>query len=284
MQNNKKSQSFYLIILGFFSFTGFLLILLFAFGFFNKEVSPVSNQPITRGTIGYETYLVPPVRSTTDYVAPEYLNQYKQSTSGILSKTTYYLYPSANLNTQRPIALIMLLHGAGRDGRSMIDKWKPLADKGNIILAAPNSKKGAWTNNDDIEVFRKITKDIEERIGTAINNKFAFGHSSGAAHIITLANNYPDEWCAVSANAGYPNPKSLPNYNEGGTPVQILLGTRDHIFNMDNALVVANHLSSHGHKVKFVKIPQHTHWYYAVGELINQKALSFFGTQDCRNR
>ena len=78
--------------------------------------------------------------------------------------------------------------------------------------------------------------------------------------------------------------KSLPNYNEGGTPVQILLGTRDHIFNMDNALVVANHLSSHGHKVKFVKIPQHTHWYYAVGELINQKALSFFGTQDCRNR
>src|ERR1017187_3129162 len=35
--------------------------------------------------------------------------------------------------------LLMLLHGSGHDGLSLLDPWKELASKEGIVLVAPNS-------------------------------------------------------------------------------------------------------------------------------------------------
>ena len=54
-------------------------------------------------------------------------------------KRTYYLFVPENLKTSEPAPLIILFHGSGRDGLSLVDKWKEIANKETIILAGLNS-------------------------------------------------------------------------------------------------------------------------------------------------
>src|SRR5437870_3877076 len=50
---------------------------------------------------------------------------------------TYYLFTPENLTSPAP--LILLLHGSGHNGMSLIDPWKDLAEKEGIILVAPDA-------------------------------------------------------------------------------------------------------------------------------------------------
>jgi poly(3-hydroxybutyrate) depolymerase len=50
---------------------------------------------------------------------------------------TYYLFVPAGGTGPKP--LLLLLHGSGHNGTSLIDPWKGLAEKEGIILAAPDS-------------------------------------------------------------------------------------------------------------------------------------------------
>src|SRR5437660_467730 len=50
---------------------------------------------------------------------------------------TYYLFVPSEGTAPKP--LILLLHGSGRNGMSLIDPWKGLAEKEGIILVAPDS-------------------------------------------------------------------------------------------------------------------------------------------------
>src|ERR1044072_9957036 len=63
-------------------------------------------------------------------------------------KRVYYLYVPDNVASKPP--LIVTLHGSGRDGLSLVEKWKDLADQEGIILAGPNASKPApWRQNED---------------------------------------------------------------------------------------------------------------------------------------
>lgn len=41
---------------------------------------------------------------------------------------TYYLLSPAAAKKAAPAPLLVLLHGSGRDGRSLLEKWEPLAE------------------------------------------------------------------------------------------------------------------------------------------------------------
>ena len=63
-------------------------------------------------------------------------------------KRTYYLFVPDDAQGARP--LIVLLHGSGRDGRSLLDPWRSLAQKEGILLAGPESKvREGWGMRDD---------------------------------------------------------------------------------------------------------------------------------------
>ena len=53
----------------------------------------------------------------------------------------YYLFVPDKLTKDRPAPLLLLLHGSGRNGFSLVDKWKDLAKKEGIILVGPDSIK-----------------------------------------------------------------------------------------------------------------------------------------------
>src|SRR5437868_13387336 len=51
----------------------------------------------------------------------------------------YYLYVPSTVKSESPAPLIVMLHGSGRVGLSLVEKWKDLAKKENFIIAGPDS-------------------------------------------------------------------------------------------------------------------------------------------------
>jgi poly(3-hydroxybutyrate) depolymerase len=51
----------------------------------------------------------------------------------------YYLFVPDKLTKDHPAPLLLLLHGSGRNGASLTDKWKDLAKKEGIILLGPDA-------------------------------------------------------------------------------------------------------------------------------------------------
>src|SRR5215211_5734594 len=67
-------------------------------------------------------------------------------------KRIYYLYVPENVASKPP--LIVTLHGSGRDGLSLVSKWKDIADQEGFILAGPNAIDSAqWSSTDDSADF-----------------------------------------------------------------------------------------------------------------------------------
>lgn len=51
----------------------------------------------------------------------------------------YYLYVPSTIKPSSPAPLIVMLHGSGHVGMSLVEKWKDLAKKEGIIIAGPDS-------------------------------------------------------------------------------------------------------------------------------------------------
>src|SRR5437764_9089794 len=54
-------------------------------------------------------------------------------------KRTYYLLIPDAATPEHAAPLVLLLHGSGRDGLSLMDKWKELGAKEGFIVVAPDA-------------------------------------------------------------------------------------------------------------------------------------------------
>src|SRR5689334_25389321 len=52
---------------------------------------------------------------------------------------TFYLFVPDSIKADTPAPMIVLLHGSGRNGLTLVDKWKNLAANEGIILVGPDS-------------------------------------------------------------------------------------------------------------------------------------------------
>ena len=52
---------------------------------------------------------------------------------------SYYLYVPESAKTSTSPSLVVLLHGTGRNGLSLVEKWKDLADQEGFIIAGPDA-------------------------------------------------------------------------------------------------------------------------------------------------
>lgn len=95
-------------------------------------------------------------------------------------KRAYYLYVPQSVGPKPP--LIVTLHGSGRDGLSLVEKWKDIADREGFILAGPNAMDSAiWSSTDDSADFlRAIVEELKGKYLIDPRRVFLFGHSGGA--------------------------------------------------------------------------------------------------------
>jgi len=152
-------------------------------------------------------------------------------------KRAYYLYVPEKV-ASKP-ALILTLHGSGRDGLSLVEKWKDIADHEGFILAGPNSMNPArWSSTDDSEDF--LHELIEQLKGTySIDPKrvFLFGHSAGAVYALNLSMSQSEYFAATAVHAG--SWRSSEEFNivrlaKRKTPIAIFVGDVDQYFPLDS--------------------------------------------------
>ena len=63
----------------------------------------------------------------------------KQSFTSGGKTRSYYVFVPDKASAQAPAPLLVLLHGSGRNGLSLVERWEGLAKKEGLILAGPDS-------------------------------------------------------------------------------------------------------------------------------------------------
>ena len=115
---------------------------------------------------------------------------------------TYYIFVPATGSA--PKALVLLLHGSGRDRMSLIDPWKGLAEKEGIILVAPNSLNSQeWSFPVDGPNFlHEIVEAVKAKYPVDGKRIYLFGHSAGAVFSLYMGVIESKYFAAVAVHAG----------------------------------------------------------------------------------
>src|SRR5262249_44607925 len=97
-------------------------------------------------------------------------------------KRTYYLMVPGSAKSPASVPLIVLLHGSGRNGLSLMEKWKELASREGVIIAGPDSRDTAgWQiPGDGPEVIHDLGEALRAKYPINPRRIYLFGHSAGA--------------------------------------------------------------------------------------------------------
>ncbi|OFW09348.1 MAG: hypothetical protein A3H96_08005 [Acidobacteria bacterium RIFCSPLOWO2_02_FULL_67_36] len=190
----------------------------------------------------------------------------------------YYLYVPERAGAG-PSPLIVFLHGSGRNGLILVDKWKDLAKKEGIILAGPDSKDSQeWnTIGDGPDVLHDLVETISKQHPVDPKRVYLFGHSAGAIHGLMMSLLESEYFAAVAVHAGALPPDTY-SYADRATrkiPLAIWVGTNDRFFSLAAVRATRDALVAKGLPVELTEIKGHTHDYYSRSSEINKAVWAF---------
>ena len=191
------------------------------------------------------------------------------------TKRTYHTYLGENAAADTPRQTVVLLHGSGRTGVSLLDMWKETADLYDLYLIAPNSyQSNGWsTFTSPRDFFQSLIDHAGEEALINKEEVYLFGHSAGGRLATKLAAKQSLPFRAIATHAGFESADDLGKLELGlpkQIPISFYLGDDDHIFKVDAAEGTANKFANAGHDVRLFVIPGHTHWYYSIGPNLNK--------------
>src|SRR6056297_2719958 len=179
-----------------------------------------------------------------------------------------------------PAPVVVVLHGAGRDGLSMLEMWQRVGRTRSVVLVAPEAPGSTWAEG-DLDAGR-IAAMLDEVAGMRAIDRgrvYLFGHSDGARLAAALLNRGIGPWQAAALHAGY-GPAASYRRNPSAGPLRLYLGERDHIFSVEGARASAAALAAAGHDTELHLIPGHTHWFYEIGPELAADAWRWFEQVD----
>jgi predicted esterase len=211
-------------------------------------------------------------------VAPEAKVQKLTFGSGGATRSYYLFIPDKAAGGSAP--LLLLLHGSGHDGKSLIDPWLPMAKSEGIVLVAPDaSNPQAWRIpqegpdffHDLLELVRISHDVVDDR------RMYIFGHSAGAMHGLDLELLESEYFAAVAVHAGALSPEMAPILDMAPRkiPMAIWVGTNDSFFPLKVVRDTRDVLNARGFNTKLTEIKNHTHDYYSSASSINKEAWAF---------
>jgi predicted esterase len=179
--------------------------------------------------------------------------------------------------------LIVFLHGSGRNGLSLVEKWEDLAKEEGIILAGPDSiNSQQWHAIDDGPDFIHDVVDIVSASHPVDPRRVhLFGHSAGAIHALTFAALESQHFAPVAAHAGA-LPAALRVLADSAPrriPLAICAGTNDAFFPLASVRATRDALVQRGCAVELTENQGHTHDYDGRSSEINKAAWAFLTPQ-----
>lgn len=195
---------------------------------------------------------------------------------GVVPRPWQIYVPPGDAAGPRPV--ILLFHGANRDGMSMVHMWKQVADAHDLVLVGLNAPRGGWSADADAgRYLHAVLDDVAADHAIDRGRVFLFGHSAGSIMAQLVANRVHGPWRGVAGHAGTVNPGWLSPI-AGAPPIRHYLGTADHIFPVDEAIMAGELAAEAGHDHALVLIPGHTHWFYVGGPAFAADAWAWFAT------
>ena len=191
----------------------------------------------------------------------------------------YYLYVPATAKSGSAVPLIVMLHGSGRVGMSLVEKWKDLAKKENFIIAGPDSSNTQfWRSPDDGPDFlRDLIEELKKKYPINPRRVYLFGHSGGASFAMEISLMESQYFAAVAIHAGAlpGSDRDLIEMAKRKIPVSIQVGDSDQNFPLPVVRATRDALTEGGFAVELTEIPKHDHWYYDMAPKINLVAWQF---------
>lgn len=192
---------------------------------------------------------------------------------------TYYLFLPDKVNPATPAPLVVLLHGSGRNGLSLVEKWKELAKKEGVIIVGPDavSSQGWKIPEDGPDFIHEVVEELKAKYPINTRRVYLFGHSAGAGQALYLSLLESEYFAATAVHAGALNADDGPYIERAKRkiPIAIFVGTNDQFFPLPVVRATRDALNARGFKSELTEIKDHTHWYYDRAPEINRSAWEF---------
>jgi poly(3-hydroxybutyrate) depolymerase len=189
----------------------------------------------------------------------------------------YYLYVPASVKPSAPVPLIVLLHGSGRVGNSLVEKWKDLAKKEGFIIAGPDSTNTRmWRSPEDgPDYLRDLVEELKAKYPINARRVYLFGHSAGASFALRMSLMESQYFAATAIHAGYLDDADLIDLAKRKIPMFIQVGDSDPGLPVKAVRETKDVLTEKGFVVELVEIANHDHDYYGLAPKINRAAWDF---------
>jgi dienelactone hydrolase len=196
---------------------------------------------------------------------------------------TVYFFAPPSLAADVPAPLVVAFHGSRGSGKTMVEKWKPVAEKEGILVAAPDSTDAVhWASpQDGPQLLEDVVNAVAARHPVDRRRVYLFGHSAGAVFALQMASLESEYFAAAAVHAGAVDPKYFTIFDYAGRkiPIGIWIGTKDQFFSLDSVRATARALESRGFPVTLTEIPGHTHDYLHFEPDLNLAIWAFLSAQ-----
>ena len=204
----------------------------------------------------------------------------KESFTSQDKKRTFYLFVPETAKPGAALPMLVLLHGSGHNGLSLVERWKDLASKEGIVLAGPDSNDPSrWTSdNDGPNVIHDLVETVKSRYPIDPRRVYLFGHSGGAVYAINMSLMESEYFAAGAVHAGsFRERKEFEMISRATRkiPLAIWVGTADQYFSLKSIRETRDALVGSGFPVEVTEVPGHDHNYYGIAQRINEAAWQF---------
>ena len=195
-------------------------------------------------------------------------------------KRAYYLMVPDSAKSSASAPLIVLLHGSGRNGLSLMEKWKELASREGVIIAGPDSRdtQGWQIPGDGPGFIHDLVEALRAKYQVNPRRIYLFGHSAGAVFALNLSMMESEYFAATAVHAGSWRTErelSVRDYAKRKTPLAIIVGDRDAFFPLPSVKATEAALKERGFAIEVKVMKGHDHWYYNLAPQINRDAWDF---------
>lgn len=191
----------------------------------------------------------------------------------------YYLYVPASVKGPAQVPLIVMLHGSGRNGITLVEKWKDYAKKEGIIIAGPDAtnQQGWSAPVDGPDYLHALIEDLKSRYPINPRRVYLFGHSAGACFALHMSLMESEYFAATAIHAGAltQDQMQMVKLATRKIPISIQVGDRDQFFPLKPVRDTRDALKAAGIPVELIEIPNHDHWYYDSASTFNRTAWEF---------
>ncbi len=189
-------------------------------------------------------------------------------------KRIYYLFVPETLDPSKPAPLLIALHSAYSNGKSLVVEWEQIAAKRGIVLVAPNALGNWFIPPDSPDFLYALAESIKARCAIDSRRVYLFGYSAGGVHAAVTAVIEPEYFAAAAVYGGYiPGAKKRFFSNDSRTPIGFWVGDHDQFAPLDAVRGTANILRDIGFPVRITVVEGADHGYPAP--FINEDIWSF---------